>query len=154
MIHVKITVAAIPTAKPKIMVPSARRAWCRRRVTRPTQRATSGPNSGPDDHGADDQDRLVEHHSDAGDHGRHDHEGEVGDGEMGFLPGILFQFFPDHCIHRLTRRILLGLARRLGDGDVQSLDHNGTFVLQAEVSERLENLSRALSGDVEADDVA
>jgi hypothetical protein len=46
-IHVKITVAAIPTAKPRTSVPNARVAVCRRRVTMPIQSATSGPNSGP-----------------------------------------------------------------------------------------------------------
>ena len=46
-IHVKITAAAIPTAKPRTRVPSA---WVARRgrpLTMPTQNATSGPNSGP-----------------------------------------------------------------------------------------------------------
>jgi hypothetical protein len=128
-------------------------AWCGRRVTRPTQKATSGPNSGPTTHGADDQDRLIEHHSDASDHGRHDHEGEIGDREVGFFSGILLQFLPNDCVHRLARRLLLGLARRLRDGDVQSLNHNGAFVLQAEISETLEDLRRALPGDVEADDI-
>ena len=73
---------------------------------------------------------------------------------MGFLPCVLFQFLPDDGIHRLARRLLLGFARRLGHGDVQSLDHNGALVLQAEVSERLEDLSRTLPGDVETDDIA
>jgi hypothetical protein len=57
----------------------------------------------PTIHGTDNEDRLIKHGSDAGDHGRDDHETELGDGEPGFLACALFRLFPDHCIRRLAR---------------------------------------------------
>jgi hypothetical protein len=72
-IHVKITVAAIPTTKPKTRVPNA--GWRNAgdghdADTQCNERAKLRS----DDHSSNNEDRLIKHDSDASDHGRDDHE--------------------------------------------------------------------------------
>jgi hypothetical protein len=89
---------------------------------------------GSDHHRADNEDRLVEHDPDTGDHGRHDHEAEVSDGQSSFLACALFQPLPNHSVRRFTRGFFLSLGRRLRDADVKVLNHDGALSLQVEPS--------------------
>jgi hypothetical protein len=61
----------MPTAKPRTRVPSA--GW-RAVGDRSRCQCDEVAKLGSDHHGADNEDRLVEHDPDVGDHGRHDHE--------------------------------------------------------------------------------
>ena len=78
----------------------------------PRRCAASGPNSGPHHHGADDQDRLVEHDPDGGDLHRGDHEDDEADRQLRLLGGARLDLLPDDGVGGQAGRRLLGGAWR------------------------------------------
>ena len=77
-------------------------------ATTATQSPASGPNSGPDDHRADDQDRRAEQDPDRGDQAGEDHEGEEVAAQLDVLRGPRLDLLPDHRVRRRARGGLLG----------------------------------------------
>ena len=98
----------MPSGKPASSATRERRASRARPCTTATQKLASGPNSGPEHHRSDDQDRRVEEDPDRRDQRRQRHEHEEARRQLGGLGGELLHLFPHDRVRGIARGRALG----------------------------------------------
>ena len=144
-------------SRPGSPTPSAakdRRARSGLRWTSATDSAASGPNSGPDDHGADDQDRAVEQDADGADlHGEH-HERHEAHRQLRVLARALLDLLPHDRVRGQAGRRLLGGVGGVRERGVDVLDGDRADARDVELLEVADDHARLLARDVAEDQVA
>ena len=114
----------------------------------------SGPNSGPDDHRADDQDRRVLVDADRREQAGDDHEREVDAGQLDVLARARLHLLPDDRVGGRALGVLDRPLGVLGDLRVDRLDRDRALLVDAELREVGDHDARVLAGDVGEDHVA
>ncbi|WP_233258005.1 hypothetical protein [Micromonospora sp. S4605] len=105
-------------------------------------------------HRADDEDRLVQQHTDAGDHRGHDEQHQVGRGEFGLLAGLRGDLVPDHRVGAAAGGGTGGPVGGRRDGQLHVVGGDAAAGLHAELPQAVQHAVGTLPDHIAEDEVA
>ena len=106
---------------------------------------------GTQDHGSDDGDGGVGHHSDRGEQACQREKQDEGDRQRRLLPGTPDEFVPDHGVGRVALGLVLGPVRPRRQDGVEDGERDRAAMLHVEGFEILDDVVGAFARDVGGD---